>query len=72
MTEEKVAKLIDVAEHPRDKAFICMLYELGARISELGNLEIKGVSKDKYTYLIDVGGARLVSGLVGLLFRTLT
>ena len=32
LTEEEIKKLIDAAENPRDRAFISMLYELGARI----------------------------------------
>jgi len=56
LTEEEIEKLIDVAEHPRDKAFISMIYELGARISEIGNLRIKDVTKDEYSYLVDLKG----------------
>lgn len=56
LTEEEILKMIGAAEHPRDKAFIAMLYELGARIGELGNLSIKHVSRDKYSYLIDLTG----------------
>ncbi len=56
LTEDEIKKLIDVAEHPRDKAFISMLYELGARIGEIGNLLIKDVTKDQYGYLVDLNG----------------
>ncbi|MEM4368438.1 MAG: site-specific integrase [Candidatus Anstonellales archaeon] len=56
LTEDEVKKLIDVAEHPRDKAFISLLYELGARISEIGNLKIKDISKDKYSFIVDIVG----------------
>jgi integrase len=56
LTESEVKRLIDAAEHPRDKAFICMLYELGARIGEIGGLHLKEVSKDKHSYLVDLEG----------------
>lgn len=56
LTEEEVKRLIDAAEHPRDKAFVSMLYELGARIGEIGGLRIKDITKDKYSYIIDLSG----------------
>lgn len=56
LTEEEVKKLIDSAEHSRDKAFISMLYELGARIGEIGSLHIREVTKDKYGYITDLEG----------------
>ena len=56
LTESEVKRLVDVAEHPRDRAFISMLYELGARIGEIGGLSIKEVTKDKYGYIVDLEG----------------
>jgi site-specific recombinase XerD len=56
LTEDEIKKLIESAEHPRDKAFISMLYELGARISEIGNLQIKDITRDKYSYIVDLSG----------------
>ena len=56
LTEAEVKKLIDTAEHSRDKAFISMLYELGARIGEIGSLRIKEVTRDKYGYVVDLEG----------------
>jgi len=56
LTEAEVKKLIDSAEHNRDKAFISMLYELGARIGEIGSLLIKDVARDKYGYVVDLEG----------------
>ncbi len=56
LTEREIEKLIQVAEHPRDKAFISMLYELGARISEVGNLKIKDITQDNYSHIIDLTG----------------
>ncbi|MFH1367948.1 MAG: tyrosine-type recombinase/integrase [Elusimicrobiota bacterium] len=56
LTEKEVEKLIDSAEHPRDKAFVAMLYELGARIGEIGTLRIGDISKDKYSLIVDLNG----------------
>jgi len=56
LTEEEIKSLIEVAEYVRDRAFISLLYELGARISEIGNLLIKDLSKDQYSYIVDLEG----------------
>lgn len=56
LTEEEAHRLIAAANVSRDRAFIAMLYELGARIGEIGNLTIGQVSRDKYSYLIDLSG----------------
>jgi len=56
LTEREIDKLIEVAENPRDKAFISMLYELGARIGEIGNLSIKDISRDSHSFIIDLNG----------------
>ena len=56
LTEGDIEKLLTAAEHPRDKAFISMLYELGARIGEIGSLKIKDISRDKYSFIVDLDG----------------
>jgi len=56
LTEEEVKNLIDTAVHSRDKAFISILYELGARIGEVGNLRIKELARDKHGYIVDLEG----------------
>jgi len=56
LTEREIEKLVEIAEHPRDKAFISMLYELGARIGEIGNLAIKDISRDKHSFILDLSG----------------
>ena len=40
LTEEDIKKLIDAADNPRDKAFVSLISESGARIIEIGNLHI--------------------------------
>jgi integrase len=56
LTEREIDELIKAAEHPRDKAFISMLYELGARIGEIGSLRIRDVSKDQHSFIVDLSG----------------
>ena len=56
LTEKEVKTLIAVAEHPRDKAFISTLYELGARIGELGGIYINELTRDQHGYIIDLEG----------------
>jgi len=56
ITEKEIEKLIDVAEHPRDKAFISVLYESGGRVGEVGSLQLKNVKVDEYGAVINVEG----------------
>ena len=56
LTEEEVKKLIEAAEHPRDKAFVSCLYESGARIGEIASLQIKNVNFDEHGAVLDVLG----------------
>jgi len=56
LTEEEVQRLIEAADHPRDKAFISMLWESGGRISEIGNLLVKNLNFDKYGIKIILQG----------------
>ncbi len=56
LTEEEVKALSEQAEHPRDKAFVQMLYESGCRIAELLTLRIRNVSFDDYGAILRVSG----------------
>lgn len=56
LTEDDIKKLIHVADHPRDKALVSMLYESGCRVGEIGNLQIKNVRFDEYGILLVVVG----------------
>ncbi|MEK6973738.1 MAG: site-specific integrase [Nanoarchaeota archaeon] len=56
ITEDDIKLLIKNAQHPRDKAFISVLYESGCRIGELLTLRIKNVSFDEHGVLINVNG----------------
>jgi site-specific recombinase XerD/ribosomal protein L40E len=59
LTVEEVNRLVDAAEHVRDKAFILTLYETGCRIGEILALQIKHVQFD------DFGAVLLVNGKTG-------
>jgi len=59
LTVEEVNRLVDAAEHIRDKAFIQTLYESGCRIGELLALQIKHVKIDNF------GAVLLVNGKTG-------
>ena len=73
LTEEDIQKLISVADHPRDRALISMLWEAGCRIGELGSLRLNSLQVDKYGVVITVVGKtgsrkiRLVSSTEALL-----
>ncbi len=56
LTEDDVKKLISAAEHPRDKAFVSILWESGTRIGETGNLCMKNISFDDMGVCLTVRG----------------
>ncbi|MCK4635010.1 MAG: tyrosine-type recombinase/integrase [Candidatus Aenigmarchaeota archaeon] len=59
LTEDEIKRMVDSADHIRDKALILMLYESGCRIGEIASLRIKDVQFDKY------GAVTVVSGKTG-------
>jgi integrase len=56
LTEEDVKRLVEAADHPRDRALVFVLYESGCRIGEILALKIKHVSFDKFGAQIIVDG----------------
>ena len=56
LTEEDIQRLLQSATRPRDKALISILWETGARISEIGTLTFKDVRFDKYGAVLSVRG----------------
>ena len=56
LTIEDVKKLADAANNLRDRAFVLMLYESGARIGELINLTLKDIEPDKYGIKVSLFG----------------
>jgi integrase/recombinase XerD len=56
LSELDVLDLIEHAEHVRDKAIIALLWDIGARISEVGTLTIRHISFDEYGAIVNVRG----------------
>jgi site-specific recombinase XerD len=48
LTKDEVERMINVAEHIRDKAMVSVLYESGFRIGELLSLKLKDIEFDEY------------------------
>ncbi|MEK7226090.1 MAG: site-specific integrase, partial [Bacteroidota bacterium] len=61
LNENDVEKMINAADHPRDKAFIATIYESGCRIGEILSLQLKNVSFDEKT-----GCKIIVDGKTGM------
>ena len=56
LTVEEVESMVECMTSPRNKAFLAVLYELGARIGEIGGLRVGDVTRDEYSLLIDLDG----------------
>lgn len=56
LTPQDIDALLNICHNTRDKALISILWESGCRVSEVGNLQIKHVTKIQYGYSIDVNG----------------
>ncbi|MFC1601663.1 tyrosine-type recombinase/integrase [Candidatus Sumerlaeota bacterium] len=57
--EDDAKKMIEAADHPRDKALIAALYESGCRVGEVASLRINDVQFDEY------GAHMIVKGKTG-------
>lgn len=58
LTGEDVDKLIEKADHPRDKAFVSVLWESGADVGEIAPLRLKHVTFEEKFARIIVSGKR--------------
>jgi integrase/recombinase XerD len=56
LTIEDVKALADATNNLRDRAFVLMLYESGARIGELVNLTLKDIEPDKFGVKVTLFG----------------
>lgn len=56
ITPKDIEAVLTCCHNPRDKALISNLWETGGRISELGNLQLKHVTKQLHGYLLDLYG----------------
>lgn len=56
LTPDETSRMIEAAQNPRNRAFVAILYELGARISEVGTMHVGDVTRDEHSLLLDVEG----------------
>ncbi len=56
LTEEDIKALLKSTNHPRDRAFISMLWETGARIGELMDLEVGSLEDHRHGLKVVING----------------
>lgn len=56
LTPEEAARLLQICDNARDRALVSLLWETGCRVAEIGNLQLKHVTKHAHGYLLDVHG----------------
>lgn len=56
LTQAEVKKMIEAADHPRNRVIIAVLYEGGLRIGELASLKIKNIAFDEHGAVLKVCG----------------
>ncbi len=56
LNEEDVLKMINESMNSRDKAILALLWDIGARIGEIGSLQIKHIKFDEHGAVILVDG----------------
>jgi len=56
LSKDEIKRIIESADHPRDKAMLSVLYEAGLRVGELINMKLKDLSFDRYGVVIKVHG----------------
>jgi len=56
LSEEEMKRLIDVIQNKKHKAIVCLLYSCGLRVSELINLKIADIDRDRH--IIRIIGAK--------------
>jgi integrase/recombinase XerD len=56
LIEEDILKMINYAKKKSDKAIIALLWDIGARIGEIGNLRIKHIKFDEYGATVNLKG----------------
>jgi integrase/recombinase XerD len=56
LTEEEIQRLLDYANHPRDRALIAVLWETGCRAGEILTLRLKSFKENDDICCLDVDG----------------
>jgi len=60
LSRSDITKIVEICEKPRDRALIMTLWDTGARISEILNLDVGHIQFDKY------GAIAIVTGKTGM------
>ena len=56
LSPAEIDKLLRTTTSARDRAFVAMLWEAGPRVSEIGNMQLKNVTRVSQGYTIDISG----------------
>jgi integrase len=56
LTPTDIQALLGICRNPRDKALFAVLWETGGRIGEVGNLQVKHVTRVAHGYTLDFSG----------------
>jgi integrase len=56
LLEEDILKIISCAKKKSDKAIVALLWDVGARVGEIGNLRIKHIQFDEYGAIVNLNG----------------
>jgi integrase/recombinase XerD len=54
LIEEDVLKMINCTQKKIDRAIIALLWDIGARIGEIGTLKIKHIKFDEYGAIVNL------------------
>ena len=70
LTKEEIEKLIDCADHPRDRALIAVLYESGARKGEMLSCNLGHVAFDDYGCVLTFPSGKTGARRVRLIYAS--
>ncbi|MEE9130379.1 MAG: tyrosine-type recombinase/integrase [Phycisphaerales bacterium] len=56
LTEDEVDRLLGAPTSTQSRALLSLMYELGARVGEIGSMTIGDVSRDRFSYVCDLNG----------------
>src|SRR5437763_8642256 len=56
LTPAEIDQLLRACTGARDRAFVAILWEAGPRVGEIGDMQLKHVTRTEYGYAIDISG----------------
>lgn len=56
LSEEEVTRLLAASRDVQERALFGLMYELGARVSEVGTMRVGSVARDEFSYTCDLQG----------------